>query len=181
MKRRVKIVFSIIFIIFLLAGAAVVMVYHSDWAGEKNDDSCATVSYAFELSASDKDMFMVLFTYEDDSVEERLFVKELEGGLLVTIYGAQGEYNPDSFDRNSVMKPEYELVREEIGGDGRYLYSLNGCSVYVVCVELTQASGYADVSETMYRWLTNWDYLLERLGLKSIRHMDIRDLEMKME
>lgn len=124
---------------------------------------------------------MAIFTYENDTVEERLSVNELEGTLLVTIYGAKGEYNPDSFDRNSVMKPEYELVSEEISGTGHYLYPLHGCSVYVVSVELVQASDYGDISEVIYRWSTNWDFMLERLGLKGTRRMDISTLEMKME
>ncbi|MBD5096761.1 MAG: hypothetical protein HDT40_07140 [Lachnospiraceae bacterium] len=184
MRRRIKICLTILFIILFISlfipVLALVVVYHSAWAKEINYDSISSSFASWKPTYNkNKDTFMAASCSEDDVFEVELVVKEIKGTINVTIYGG----NVKNFDENkTIINSEHEIMRYQLTEIGTQKYSISEkCNCYVVIMELTEGSEYATVEQTTYRWSTNWEILLWKLGLKKGEKSDIDTIRTVIE
>lgn len=179
MKKKVIVFFCIIAGLVIAAGLSLLFIYHSGWAKQKNEKSLSTAAVSDELTSREgefyaRDTFWVLYVDAEDFVDVEFRLTELSGTVEITIYGAEEARNAD-FDYESIMNPDYMLMRRELNETGNYRYSLTefAASCYVIYVTLTPGSEFARLDSRMYRWNNNWNYWMYRFGIKKAQETDV--------
>ncbi len=169
MKKRVMNFFTILISLVVLFLLALVLLYNSDWAKEKCED-CLYTSFSSNTlkQRENEDCLSAFCIDEGDYVDLEFRVKELDGGINITVYAGTTEDGILLDDYYKLMFPQYQVMCVKITEIGTYRYSLDTehISTYVIYVELCDGATKAVVDEGIYKWSNNWTNLMYKLGIK---------------